>query len=151
MKKTSVILKKLGYCGLNCEKCFANVNGDIKKHSKELKNFLGKFEIYSERFVNLLNEPKFLNYPSFKELLDYFADGNCRGCRIETCILFKSCKVRECAEVKSVNFCFECEEFPCNKTGFDEHLRKRWVIINEKMRDSGVQNYYNEIKNQPRY
>ncbi|MFC1476958.1 DUF3795 domain-containing protein [candidate division KSB1 bacterium] len=39
----------------------------------------------------------------------------CKGCRIEEgChMLFAECKGCECVKEKGVDFCFECEEFPC--------------------------------------
>ena len=66
-------------------------------------------------------------------------------------IYVKSCNVRGCSEVKHVDFCFQCEEFPCNKTGFDEHLYNRHININNRMKEVGVEMYYEEIKDLPRY
>lgn len=145
------ILKALGPCGLNCEKCFAYSDGGIKHHSKKLKELLGNFDVYAERFVTLLDEPVFEKYPVFKQMLDYFAKVSCRGCREESCKLFKDCGVKECYRTKGVDFCFQCNEFPCDKTNFDENLRKRWININLKMKEAGIENYYNEIKDKPRY
>ena len=145
------IKTRLSPCGLHCGKCFAFSEGEICRLSKELKGNLGYFEIYAERFVNLLNEPLFLKYPEFIEMLNYFSLGKCKGCRKEKCVLFKSCQVRECSENKRVDFCFQCSEFPCNNTGFDENLQKRWKLANEKMKDCGVEAYYDEIKDKPRY
>jgi hypothetical protein len=145
------IKKALGPCGLNCEKCFANVNGSIGYHSRKLKELLGNFDIYAERFVTLLDEPKFENYPAFKIMLDYFTKASCKGCRDESCKLFKDCGVKECYKEKGVDFCFQCDEFPCDRTNFDEHLRKRWIAINQRMKDIGIEKYYNEIKEKSRY
>lgn len=145
------ILKALGPCGLNCEKCFANNNGGIKYHSKKLRELLGNFDVYAERFITLINEPEFKNYPVFKSMLDYFTKVNCQGCRAESCKLFKDCGVKECFKVKGVDFCFQCDEFPCEKSNFDNHLKQRWIKINQRMSEIGVENYYNEIKEKPRY
>jgi Protein of unknown function (DUF3795) len=145
------IKTRLAPCGLHCGKCFAFVDGDISKYSKKLKESLGNFEIYAERFVDLLSEPAFAKYPEFKELLNILASGECGGCRREKCLLFKDCKVRECSEIKKVDFCFQCDDFPCGNTGFDKHLNKRSVDINLRMKEIGVENYYQEKKDQPRY
>jgi hypothetical protein len=145
------ILKALGPCGLNCEKCFANASGGIKYHSKKLKELLGNFDIYAERFITLLDEPKFRHYPVFKLMLDYFANVNCQGCRAESCMLFQNCGVKDCYKVKGVDFCFQCNEFPCVKTNFDDHLKQRWIKINQRMLEAGVETYYKEIKDKPRY
>lgn len=145
------IKKHLSPCGINCGKCFAFSAGDIKKHSMALKENLGNFDVYAQRFVELLNEPVFTKYPEFKEMLRYFSNVNCGGCRQEKCKFFKNCRVRDCSERKGVDFCFQCAEFPCNNTGFDENLRKRSVEINKKMKEVGVNVYYESIKDKPRY
>jgi hypothetical protein len=151
MKNYINILHSLGPCGLNCERCFAYSNGGIKHHSKKLQELLGNFDIYAERFVTLLDEPVFEKYPEFKQMLDYLTKVSCKGCREETCKLFKDCGVKECYRTKGVDFCFQCDEFPCDKTNFDEHLRKRWININLRIKEIGIENYYNEIKDKPRY
>ena len=145
------IKERLAPCGLHCGKCFAYVNGDIKKLSKKLKVELGNFDIYAQRFVYLLDAPVFEKYPDFKELLSHFSRAECKGCRKENCKLFSNCRVRSCYETKAIDFCFECNEFPCDKTGFDENLLSRSVAINERMKLIGVENYYEEIKHKPRY
>ncbi|MCG8697583.1 MAG: DUF3795 domain-containing protein [Bacteroidales bacterium] len=145
------IKTRLAPCGLHCGKCFAFKDGEIGELSKKLNNELGNFDVYAQRFVELINEPKFEKYPQFKEVLDLFSLPQCGGCRVEKCKLFKNCKVRGCAEKMKVDFCFDCIEFPCNNTGFDEHLHNRSVAINERMKEIGVEAYYMEIKKKPRY
>lgn len=145
------IKKRLAPCGLHCGKCFAFTDGDISNYSKQLGESLGNFDVYAARFVELLDEPTFLKYPDFKDFLTHLSSGSCNGCRAEQCKLFKSCNVRACSEVKNVDFCFQCDEFPCNKTGFDEHLYKRHVHINERMKEIGVEMYYEEVKSLSRY
>ncbi len=145
------ILNKLAPCGILCEKCFAYTDGTIRKSSIELKKALGNFDVYAQRFTELLNEPVFKKYVDFKELLTYFTTAQCNGCRKEACKLFKSCKVRDCHKEKGVDFCFQCAEFPCSNTGFDEHLYKRSVEINRRIREIGVERYYKEVKDRSRY
>jgi len=145
------IRMRLAPCGLHCGNCFAFKLGKIGEYSKGLKLLLTGFNDYAIRFVDLLDEPIFLKYPDFKEVLDYFSEPQCAGCREETCKLFKNCKVRDCSQKMKVDFCFECPEFPCNNTGFDEHLYERSVKINKRLKETGVIEYYREIKDQPRY
>lgn len=142
---------KFGPCGLLCEKCFAFENSPIRTHASQLKQHLGEFDNYAKRFSSLLNEPTFENYIDFKELLGLFAAGNCKGCRKQECHLFTACKVKDCYNSKNVDFCFQCSEFPCNKTGFDENLYQRWINLNTEIREIGLENYYQKIKEKPRY
>ena len=145
------IKDRIAPCGLHCGKCFAFKDGAIGELSQKLSIELGNFSVYAERFVELIDEPVFGNYPKFKEMLNYFSSPQCSGCRKEKCKLFTACKVRDCSEKMAVDFCFECPKFPCSNTGFDEHLEKRSVQINLRMKEIGVENYYMEIKDQPRY
>lgn len=145
------ILNSISPCGLSCEKCFAHEAGDIRRYSLKLKEKLGNFDIYANRFIDLLDEPIFEKYPDFKKMLDYFASENCKGCRKESCKLFKNCGVRACHQEKKVDYCFQCDDFPCTNTNFDEHLKKRWLKLNEKIRKTGIESFYAETKDQPRY
>lgn len=107
--------------------------------------------MYAQRFVEMLNEPVFAKYADFKEFLDHLSVATCQGCRKEKCKLFKTCNVRACSEEKQVDYCFQCSCFPCENTGFDEHLYKRFVAINKRMQEVGVEKYYEEVKDLPRY
>ncbi len=145
------IKDKLGYCGLHCGKCFAFNNGKIQKLIKELQFELEGFEVYANRYIDILEEPQFSKYPEFKKFLDFLSLQNCKGCRYEECKLFKTCKVRPCTQAKNVDFCFECEKFPCKNTGFDKHLEKRYEKLNQTMKETGIEAYYNTIKDRQRY
>ncbi|MCP4020270.1 MAG: DUF3795 domain-containing protein [Desulfobacteraceae bacterium] len=138
-------------CGLNCKNCFAHVDGDIRKYSLKLAEKLGNFEINAERFETLLDEPIFKKYHDFKEMLDYFAKENCQGCRNEQCKLFKNCGVRVCHQEKEIDFCFQCDEFPCANTNFDEGLQKNWILINEKIKKDGIESFCKKSCARPRY
>ncbi|MEJ2156207.1 MAG: DUF3795 domain-containing protein [Desulfobacteraceae bacterium] len=138
-------------CGLSCEKCFAHVDGEIRRQSRKLKELLGNFQNYAQRFEILLKEPVFRKYTDFKEVLDYFASENCRGCRNEQCKLYKNCGVRPCHQEKQVDFCYQCDDFPCDRTNFDKTLYLAWIKRNEIIRKSGMEKYYQLTKDRPRY
>ena len=142
------ILADLAPCGLSCRKCFANSKGEIASLSGQLQDRLGSFDIYAQRFSTFL--PTFQDYPTFKRLLAFLAQGHCAGCRQGTC-LYPDCGVTICYRDKGVDFCFQCEEFPCERTNFDPHLERRWRQMNDRMREVGVEAFYEEIRDQPRY
>ena len=145
------ILAAIAPCGLNCKTCFAHAQGDIRKHSLALREKLGNFTEYAKRYETLLDQPVFKNYPAFKEMLDYFVSENCRGCRNEQCRLFKDCGVRRCHQERGVDFCHECDEFPCAKTNFDEGLHSVWLRINRKIQEIGIEEFHEKGKTRPRY
>ena len=148
---TEQIKGAIAPCGLNCEKCFAHVDGDIRKYSLKLKENLGNFDLYAKRFETLLGDPIFKKYPDFKVMLDYFASEHCTGCRNEQCRMFKDCGVRKCHQEKQIDFCYLCDEFPCKKTNFDEDLYKRWVMINEKIKETGIEELYEKSRSRQLY
>ncbi len=148
---TDQIMSSIAPCGLNCEKCFAQADGDIRKHSLALQKRLGNFESYAKRFETQLGNPVFKHYPAFKKMLDYFAQENCKGCRHEQCKLFKACGIRGCHQNKKIDFCYQCGEFPCNRTNFGKEQYEAWVRINRRIQKTGVEQFYEQTKGSSRY
>ena len=109
------ILEALAPCGLNCQKCFAHIDGDIRKYANNLKEKLGKFDIYAKRFETLIGDPIFKKYPEFNTMLDYLAAEHCRGCRHEQCRLFTTCGVRACPRKKRSISATNATIFPATK------------------------------------
>ena len=142
------ILDILAPCGLNCRKCFAYSEGEIKVLSTELQELLGSFDRYAERFSVFI--PAFKDYPFFKELLAYFTQADCNGCRKGVC-KYPNCGVITCYQQRDVDFCFQCDEFPCERTNFDPDLKRRWIQMNNRMKEIGVESYFQETKDLPRY
>ena len=142
------ILKELGHCGLSCGKCLAFSEGDIGRLSQELQQRLGAFGPYAERFATFT--PVFGNYPAFEELLEHLAESNCAGCRAGGC-RNAGCGVRKCAQEHGIDFCFQCDEFPCDPPGFPPPLKEKWLAIGRRMNDVGAERYYEETRDEPRY
>lgn len=143
------ILKHIAPCGLNCRKCLAHVEGDIRRLSVGLAEALGpNFGEYAGRLSAF--EPALKNYDAFRELLDFFAKGSCRSCREGDCVFF-ACPVKDCVKEKGVDFCFQCDRFPCEGPGLSESLTKRWRDNNEEMKRVGVEGFFERVKDLPRY
>lgn len=83
-------------------------------------------------------------------MLQYLTQADCDGCRNGTC-KYPGCGVVQCYISKGVDFCFQCKEFPCDKTNFDPHLKERWIMMNKRMKEIGVEKYYTETKDLTRY
>lgn len=143
------IKSRLAPCGLSCGKCLAYAGGPIQGLSAHLAEELGdNFGVYAERFEGM--NPVFKNYTAFRELLDFFTEGSCSGCREKGC-LFKDCKVTGCVKEKGIDYCFQCDEFPCDRHGMPDGLAERWQANNEKMRDIGIDAWFCGCKDNPRY
>lgn len=143
------LLEIIAPCGLNCGKCVAFKHGEIRRHSLAIAKLLGlNFDRYAERFTEL--NPVFENYAAFKVLLEFFGEGSCGGCREGGC-LRQPCNVHRCVREKGVDYCFECDEFPCERTGFPPFLYEKWRNNNITMKQLGVEGYYKKIEDMPRY
>jgi len=60
-------------------------------------------------------------------------------------------RVVTCYQEKGVDCCFRCDEFPCQETNFDPHLERRWLQMQNRMKEIGVEAHYEETKDQARY
>jgi len=56
-----------------------------------------------------------------------------------------------CCKQKGIDFCSQCDEFPRGKINFDPNLKERWIKINARIKAVGVEEYYEETKESPRY
>ncbi len=136
-------------CGLNCRACMAYADGDMVKHSRRLQELLGPaFGRYAGRFKSFMTT--FGGYPQFRALLDFFAEASCAGCRSGEC-RFPGCRVLECCRARGVDFCFQCGEFPCERTVFDPDPKDRWIAMNVRMKEIGAEAYLLETKDLCRY
>ncbi len=93
LMKYDEIVPILAPCGLNCKKCVAYAEGPIQHHSSQLKELLGNFAVYAERYSNFY--PPFQHYEGFNILLEHLSKGNCKGCREGHC-LYSRGKVDNC-------------------------------------------------------
>lgn len=144
-----IVREHIAPCGLNCKKCIAHTDGEIKRHSAALADALGpNFGSYARRFAAA--NPVFEGYEAFRSLLDHFANGSCASCRSGECPFFP-CRVRECVQERGVDFCFQCDLFPCDRSGMSGRLLDKWRDNNESMKELGAVEYYLKVRDLPRY
>lgn len=147
MEKREVI-GKLSVCGLDCSRCADYENGEIKTLSSKLSELLSGYERLAK--MKAENNPVFNGYPEFDGILSHLAKGSCGGCRSENVKCPLECRAKTCGKEGKIDFCFECEEFPCAEQ-FEGKLRERWIERNMRMKEVGVENYYIEQGKLPRY
>jgi len=138
-------------CGIDCKKCIAYADGHVKEASVQLVKWLGpNFDSHAERFSKFY--PAFTNYPQFKEMLQFFANASCPGCRGGH-PQFPDCGVATCPKIETgeFDFCFQCNEFPCERPQFHPSLDERWKKKNKRMAEVGVEKFYEETINESRY
>jgi hypothetical protein len=72
----------------------------------------------------------------------------CQGCRVDEAGNWnEDCGIRKCAKDKGLNFCFECEDYPCEIIQeFAESHRSHKVIIEnaKRIKEAGWQTWIRE-------
>jgi hypothetical protein len=142
------ILARLAPCGVGCGRCIAYGKGEIKRWAGSIREALTGFEKMVTAWAD--NIPALAQYAGFRAVLDLLADASCAGCRVERS---KSpiCEARTCCREKGVEFCFQCDEFPCDRNQYPDHLRQRWLSNNQRMKEIGVEQFFQEQAKKPRY
>ncbi|MBN1320343.1 MAG: DUF3795 domain-containing protein [Thermoleophilia bacterium] len=142
------VVERLAPCGIDCERCAMYAHGRIRNHAVGLTDALTGFENMAARVVDRF--PALREYDRFTEILALFAGAGCTGCRAGGAQL-PFCAARTCFRDKEVDFCFQCEEYPCERNAFPENLASRWREYNDRMREIGVEGFYEESLERPRY
>lgn len=142
------LLRKVAPCGLLCYTCTAAKDGVIRGHSHALLRLLESFDGFADQFS--AHEPRLSKYPDFKDVLLLFSEAGCEGCRGGNC-MYPGCPVLPCITRKGVDFCFECDAFPCEEVDAESPLRAKWARANERMREVGAEAYFNEVKDTSHY
>jgi hypothetical protein len=94
--------------------------------------------------------PAFASYARFEDVLAAFSRGPCGGCRSANVQCPIPCRARTCHAEKGVDFCFQCENYPCEDPTFGP-IKERWRQRNDRMKDVGVVQFYDEQLREPRY
>lgn len=142
------ILEDLGVCGLDCSRCVSRKDGEIQMLSLKLRSALAGFEKKAPVFSKFV--PPLADYDRFSAVLEFLTAGTCEGCRSGQC-LTPGCSARDCHREKAVDFCFQCDEYPCTRNQFSPDLDAKWRRNCEAMREVGLEAYYQKSKIDPRY
>jgi hypothetical protein len=103
----------IGCCGFYyCKKC-AYYTGEITDLAGKLVGYVKKY-----KSLELLGKSQSrFYYSEFKASLEWLADKKtCGGCRHDKGRnWWPDCPIRLCVLEKNIDFCFNCELFPCDK------------------------------------
>lgn len=133
-------------CAFCCFTCAAKKNGVIEESSKKLNHYLEGYYEFNKKVLPF----RYRNYSKkIKELvtqLEKFSDRPCNGCRNgadERCCI-PDCFIEKCTREHNVDFCGECDEFPCKRAldFFVGENLKEWKSNNEKIRNSSPEDFY---------
>lgn len=156
------ILDAIAPCALCCYTCPAKKDGIIANYSKVLLEYHKGYYEFKSRLPlkhkkHLLKQDKI-----FLEMLEKKTKPSCNGCRngehSKYCI--KGCFILECTKVHGVDFCGECNEFPCDKckqlfsgknVSFSDNVYSDWLYGNERIKMVGAEQYYTEAISHSHY
>ena len=142
------LLRKIAPCSLVCHTCTASKEGVIRCRAAEMLGLLEGFDTVAEKLVDHM--PPLAKYADFRLVLNSFAEASCEGCRGEQSP-WPDCPIAPCARSKGVDYCFECDEFPCQRVGADFALRERWLRGTRRMREIGAAAYCAEVEGRSHY
>lgn len=124
------------------------MDGEISSLAGRLSNLLAGFE--KAAGFAAAHVPALAGYPQFVGVLDFLSGATCTGCR-QGGMPLPFCAARTCAPRKGVSFCFQCGEYPCSRNSFPSHLAASWRRCNDRMKDIGVEAFYDEQLGTARY
>lgn len=142
------VVERLAPCGIDCERCVRYRLGSVKRLACELGQVLEGFDKMAARSADRV--PALGSYDQFADVLGFLQEADCAGCREGGCPL-PFCAARECFKEKGVDFCFQCDEYPCERNQYPAMMDERWRAVNERMRAVGPEQYYRESLEKPRY
>lgn len=102
----------IGCCGFYyCQKC-AYYTGEIVELARKMLTYIQKYkslEILSREYTEF-------HYGEFKESVEWLAEAElCKGCRYDKrWSWLDECPIRKCIMGKEIDFCFECDQYPCD-------------------------------------
>lgn len=154
------LLHRVAPCSLLCYTCLASKDGAFSECGPRLDRYCeGVCEFLTE-VCGLTGEERAKHEAFFEEFhgaLKQLSGGACQGCRSDVksgCL--GDCVVPDCIKQHGVDFCGECKEFPCQmaKEYFSKNhpsLGKRWEKGNLRIREIGIEGYYEEMKDISHY
>lgn len=142
------LLDRFAPCGLDCSRCFARAGGAVQRPAAELLQALAGFEHLAPRVAQ--RAPVLAAYAQFHEVLAHLAQASCPGCRASGGFL-PTCAARTCHSERGVDFCFQCDQYPCERNEYHSSLHDRWRRYNDRMREVGIEQFAVESAGQPRF
>lgn len=142
---------KVAPCALMCYTCSAYEHGVICESSKKLLQYMdGVCEFNEKHCPDEADKTKV-----FLSELQKYSSGMCSGCRNKehNICSIQGCFVEQCTKERSIYYCGECTEFPCDKTKeiFEEEVYNQWLEGNKIIKTKGIQEYWKEYKGKSHY
>lgn len=140
------LLKAIAPCAFCCFTCAAMQGGVIEETSKKLNHYLAGYYEFGKKNLPFKYRSYNKKIKILTEQLEKMSSRPCGGCRSgadERCCI-PNCFIPECARQHKVDFCAECDAFPCAEATafFKGPNLKEWKLNNERIRQSSAEAYY---------
>ena len=153
------LLQYIAPCSLLCYTCMGLRNGPIAECAKTLHNLSeGISEFFSAHTPEEKRHEQLAFFTEFRNALQNFSGAFCPGCRNNSasCPAYEGCVIPACVQERGIDFCAQCNEFPCPKVkdyfdAHDELIYPVWVNGNKRIREVGIEAYFEEKKDVSHY
>jgi hypothetical protein len=159
----SKLLDFIAPCSLLCYSCMSFKDGPSPEGAKNVYKYSdGWGEFWSALLPEDKREEWNIWFKSFQNTLRYLGGASCPGCRNSPpsnkdggCGCLEGCVIPACVKERGVDFCAECNEFPCQKAKdfFATHnsTGEDWENGSSRIKEIGVEAYFDEKKNVSHY
>ena len=152
------LLKYVAPCSLLCYTCMGCKDGAIPEYAGKLYNCMqGVGEFRASHMPENAKQEWYSFFDGFMETLDNFTKATCPGCRVDPQhgSTIGDCIIPDCVKEHGVDFCAECNEFPCQKAknfcAGHTGLNKVWENNNRRISEIGIEAYFEENKDVSHY
>ena len=153
------LLHYIAPCSLSCYTCPGLKDGAISECAKKLCNYFTGYYDFNDANIPEQYRAWLVEFETFYKKLDRYTPSKCPGCRNNPtsnagCIA--GCVVPTCVKEHGVDFCADCSEFPCQRARdffatVNEVIGIDWENGNSRIREIGVERYFNEKKDISHY
>ncbi|MGI6199848.1 MAG: DUF3795 domain-containing protein [Christensenellales bacterium] len=147
------LLDRLPPCGLMCYTCPGFRGGAVQRHAAALLKLKEGFREFLGQWYDDLTE-----LDQYLARLSNDAHPGCPGCRKcggagGGCI--PGCFIPACAQERGVDFCAQCEQFPCQRVAqsdlYGEPVKRAFREGGELIRRHGPEGFFNLRKDTSHY
>lgn len=156
------LLNYIAPCSLLCNTCISLKDGPYSEGARNVYKYSdGWGEFWSVRLSEEKRQEWHKEWKWFQDTLQYLGGASCPGCRNnppsnkEGWGCLEGCVIPACAKERRVDFCAECDEFPCQKAK-DFFASKKsdlidWENGNRRIKEIGLNAYFEEKKDVSHY
>lgn len=153
------LLQYVAPCALLCYSCPGLKDGAISQCASRLCGYFEGYYDFNDANLPEKYRPWLDEFAAFERRLERFTQSTCPGCRSNPkpgagCI--EGCVVPSCVKEKGIDYCGECNDFPCEKARsffarINDVIGKDWENGSRRIGEIGIDAYFEERKDRSHY